>query len=34
MWIDGHYPKSRITRPPEEAMRRTLDLFISLLRHP
>lgn len=34
MWIDGHYPEWRITRPPEEAMRRTLDLFITLLRHP
>ena len=32
MWTDGHYPEWRITRPPEDAMRRTLELFIGLLR--
>ncbi len=32
MYIDGHFPEWKVSRPPEDAMRRALDLFIEGLR--
>ncbi len=32
MWIDGHFPEWKVGRPPDQAMRGALDLFIGLLR--
>ncbi|MFB9948533.1 TetR/AcrR family transcriptional regulator [Rhizobium puerariae] len=29
MYIDGHFPEWRVSRAPDEAMRRALDLFVE-----
>lgn len=31
MWVDGHFPEWRVTKPADEAMAQAVDLFIDMI---